>query len=112
MKKRFFYTSNREISPYRVKARFHRRSQDRTILHRGGTMKRDFSELAEKWQSPIVARKEVGRFSGGLLHPRTMANVDSDPEIEGPERIVMGRGVAYFTDSLVDYMNRRAGIEV
>lgn len=74
-------------------------------------MRRDFSELAEKWPSPIVARKEVGRFSGGLLHPRTLANIDSDPNIEGPERIKMGRTVAYFTDSLVDFMNRRAGIE-
>ena len=73
--------------------------------------RRDFSELAEKWQAPIVARKEVGHFSGGLLHPRTMANIDSNSDIEGPERIKMGRGVAYFTDSLVDFMNRQAGIE-
>lgn len=74
-------------------------------------MRRDFSELAERWPSPIVARKEVGRFSGGLLHPRTMANIDSNPNVEGPERIRCGRGVAYFTDSLVDFMNRKAGIE-
>ena len=69
---------------------------------------RDFSELAKAWPSPIVARSEVDKFSGYVLHPRTMANVDSNPDIEGPERIKLGRKVAYFTDSLIAWMNKRA----
>ena len=68
---------------------------------------RNFSELAEAWPSPIVARGRVDEFSGGILNPRTMANIDSDPEIEGPERVSMGRKVGYWKDSLVEFMNRR-----
>ena len=82
----------------------------KSLIARGEIMKRDFSELAENWPSPIVARKEISRFSGGLLHPRTMANLDSKGE--GPKgRIKMGRTVGYFVDSLIDFMNARAGIE-
>ena len=72
---------------------------------------RNFSELAKAWPSPIVARSEVGKFSGNVLHPRTMANIDSNPNIEGPERITLGRKVAYFKDSLVAWMNERANVE-
>lgn len=37
----------------------------------------DLSALIKNWPSPIVAREEVGKFSGGLLNPRTMANQDA-----------------------------------
>ena len=33
----------------------------------------DFKEFAKNWTAPIVARSQVKEFSGGLLHPRTMA---------------------------------------
>lgn len=33
--------------------------------------------LVSTWRSGIVARSEIGSFSGGVLHPRTMANRDS-----------------------------------
>lgn len=36
-----------------------------------------FKELSTKWPSPIVARAQVERFSGGLLNARTLANLDS-----------------------------------
>lgn len=35
-----------------------------------------YDELAAAWPAPIVARREVGKFSGGVLNPRTMANLD------------------------------------
>lgn len=66
-----------------------------------------FADLASKWPSAIVARSEVGRFSGGLLHPRTMANHDSAGT--GPaERISLGRKTAYPVGSLIDWMAQRA----
>ena len=49
-----------------------------------------FKEMAEAWGRPLVPRMNVDEFSGGLLHPRTMANLDSLGE--GPKRKVkMGR---------------------
>ena len=66
---------------------------------------RDFSELAEKWPSPIVAREKLKDFSGGLLNPRTMANIDSLGY--GPKMVKLGRKRGYWVDSLVEWMNKR-----
>lgn len=69
----------------------------------------NFSELAEKWPSPLVARdqKQLDRFSGGILCARTLANLDSQGN--GPKgRVKIGRKVAYPTISLVEWLERRA----
>jgi hypothetical protein len=66
----------------------------------------DMSGLAKAWNSPYVARKQVAKFSGGILHPRTMANLDSLGQ--GPRgRIRMGRAIAYPTSELVAWMQER-----
>ena len=72
--------------------------------------KRDFSELADAWGSPIVAREAVSKFSGGLLNPRTMANIDSLGS--GPKMVKLGRKRGYWVDSLVEWMNSRMDGEV
>ena len=36
-----------------------------------------FDDLKTKWPSAIVARTEIGRFSGGMLSPGYLANLDS-----------------------------------
>ena len=67
-------------------------------------------KMKRSWPSPFVARLEVGRFSGGLLHPRTMANLDAKGE--GPQKITLGtRNVAYERDSLIDWMMLRMKID-
>lgn len=67
----------------------------------------DLSDLAETWFSPFVARKEVGRFSGGIVSPKYMANLDS--EGRGPKgRIRVGRQVAYPVSELVLWLESRA----
>lgn len=43
----------------------------------------DFKEFAKNWTAPIVARSQVKEFSGGLLHPRTMANIDCEGAYRG-----------------------------
>jgi hypothetical protein len=63
-------------------------------------------KLIASWQSPIVARSEVGRFSGGILHPRTMANLDAKGE--GPGKIVVGGKVGYYTEVLARWTEGRA----
>lgn len=66
-----------------------------------------FDELAAAWSAPLVARREVTRFSGGILNPRTLANLDSQGE--GPPRVKWGaKMVAYPTKSLVEWMRKRA----
>lgn len=64
-----------------------------------------FEKLARSWGSPIVARSEVGVMTGGVLHPRTMANLDAKGQ--GPGKIVVGGRVCYEVDKLVDWMERR-----
>lgn len=68
-----------------------------------------FEEMVKNWPSPLVSRdqKSLDRFSGGLLHPRTLANADSLGT--GPEgKIRVGRKVAYPAQSLADWMRRKA----
>ncbi len=66
-----------------------------------------FEQLEKNWQSPIVARSEVSVFSGGLLNPKTLSNLDSLGK--GPsERIRIGRRIGYPVCSLVDWMRGMA----
>ena len=65
----------------------------------------DFNELAIAWGSPIVARTEIEKFSGGLLKPRTMANLDSLKK--GPGKIMVGGKTCYVTKSLVAWLETR-----
>ena len=64
-----------------------------------------FEKLAESWGAPIVARTDVGKFSGGILHPRTMANLDSQGI--GPNKILIGARVAYDVNELIKWMQQR-----
>ena len=67
----------------------------------------DLSILAAKWSSPLVARERVDEFSGGIVTPKTMANLDSLGE--GPKgRITVGRKVAYPVDELISWLEARA----
>ena len=61
--------------------------------------------LADNWPSPIVARSEIKNFSGGLLHPRTLANLDSLNK--GPGKILIGNRACYSTRKLVAWMKER-----
>lgn len=64
------------------------------------------SHLAEKWPSNFVAREKVSEFSGGILHPRTLANHDSRGT-GVKNRISVGRKVAYPVESLIAWMEQR-----
>jgi hypothetical protein len=64
-------------------------------------------EMANKWPSNIVARTDVRAFSGGVLHPRTMANLDSAGR--GPAgRFKIGKKTVYPVDSLIEYLIKMA----
>jgi hypothetical protein len=34
----------------------------------------DFTELAENWTAPLLARREIERFTGGAMKARTFAS--------------------------------------
>jgi len=65
----------------------------------------DFISLAHKWPSAIVSRDKISEFSGGLLHPRTMANLDAKGL--GPKKIKVGGKVAYPVEELCEWMASR-----
>ena len=65
-----------------------------------------FQKMAKKWPSAMVARTEVGRFTGGMLSSKYMANLDSSGE--GPIRVRSGRKVGYPVDDLVAWMRERS----
>ena len=68
--------------------------------------KPDFKSMAEKWPSSHVSREKVSQFTGGILNPRTLANIDCKGE--GPERIRIGRKIAYKVEDLCDWLSERA----
>ena len=58
---------------------------------------------------PVIARKDVFRFLGGVVAPKTLANADD--EGNGPEiAYKVGRSVAYRTDSLVTWLVIKFGV--
>ena len=65
-----------------------------------------FEELKTKWPSAIVARTEIGQFTGGAMSPGYLANLDSIGQ--GPPRIRLGRKVAYPVDTLIEWLRARA----
>jgi len=60
---------------------------------------------AERWPSDLVARSEVRAFSGGLLNPKSLANLDCLGL--GPERVRVGAKVAYTLEGLVSWLEER-----
>jgi hypothetical protein len=62
--------------------------------------------LKAAWGCPIVARQQIGQFSGGVLTPGTMANLDCLGK--GPEgRFRIGKKVCYPVDSLIAWIDSR-----
>lgn len=67
----------------------------------------NLSPLAARWPSSLVAREKISEFTGGILTPKTMANLDASGfGVEG--RITVGRKVAYPVDLLIAWLEERA----
>lgn len=67
----------------------------------------NLSDMAARWPSAYVTRQEIGIFTGGILHPRTMANRDCRGDgIPGAFRI--GRTVAYRVVDVIAYLEAHA----
>ena len=60
----------------------------------------------EKSLPPAFARKEVGRLTGGLVAPHTLANADAKGT--GPAgRILIGRHTAYSREDFLAWLRLR-----
>lgn len=66
-----------------------------------------FSEMVTRWPSPIVARREVAQFTGGLIKPKFLANQDS-LGIGPVGKIEVCSRVAYSAESLADWLRSRS----
>lgn len=67
----------------------------------------NFSEMAERWPSPYVAREKVAILTGGITNPRTLANLDSKGE-GPPGRVRVGRKIAYPVKGFIKWLESRA----
>lgn len=71
-----------------------------------------FSQMAERWPAPAVARRKVEEFTGGAIKPKHLANLDSLKE-GPPERITIGGHICYPVDSFVVWLrNRSQGVKL
>lgn len=69
----------------------------------------DLSSLAAKWPSAFVAREQMISFTGGILTPKYIANLDSKGE--GPVgSILIGKKVAYPVVSLITWLEGRSKV--
>jgi len=74
---------------------------------KGACMKNSFHELAEKWPSAVVARTQIGAFTGGAVSERYIANLDSAGR--GPAgRFRVGRKVCYRVADVCKWLEDRS----
>ena len=66
--------------------------------------------LAAGWPSQIVARKEIGKFTGGILSARTLANMDSRGD-GIPERFLLANQVAYPVSAVIAWLKTRSAAD-
>jgi len=75
-----------------------------------GTTKDIFDEMADNWPSEIIARTQIKVFTGGLINPNYIANLDCRGE--GPSgRIKSGRKTCYQKRAFVKWLRERSIIE-
>lgn len=70
-------------------------------------MDRDvFQRMADNWPSEFVARTAIQRFSGDMITPGYMANLDSKGK--GPAgKIKIGGRIGYDKQQLIEWMRNR-----
>ena len=61
-----------------------------------------FSELKKDWNRDFVFRKEIGKLTGGLISPATMANLDSSGKGIKNEKI--GNKVIYNINDVITWL--------
>lgn len=71
----------------------------------------DFSQIKNNNPSGYILRKDLTEKTGGLLHGRTMANLDS-LGLGIPGRLLIGkRKVAYPVQAVVEYLKKLVKVD-
>ncbi|HPD60850.1 MAG TPA: hypothetical protein PKV48_03710 [Thermodesulfobacteriota bacterium] len=66
-----------------------------------------FQMMAERWPSAVVARTEIGSFTGGIVSEKYLANLDCQGR--GPMgRFRIGRKIVYPVSSVLEWLEKRA----
>ena len=69
----------------------------------------EFIESLLEGLPPVIARKQIDKFLGGVVASQTLANADGNGE--GPEvAYKVGRSIAYKTDSLLRWIVQYLGV--
>lgn len=69
----------------------------------------EFIQMMTAKLPPVIARKEIKTFLGGIVSHQKLANADASGV--GPEVAYrIGRGVAYRTDSLLTWLVKNYGV--
>lgn len=68
------------------------------------TLSLDLTEL-RRTLPPLVARKKLDQYLGGIISKAYMANLDSRGE--GPPQVRFGKNVGYLRDPFVDWLQAR-----
>jgi len=65
-----------------------------------------YQQLCDRWDSSIVSRGQIEKFTGGAITSKHIANLDSLGE--GPEgRMRVGRKVVYRVDKFIEWLESR-----
>lgn len=68
-----------------------------------------FEDIGRDWPE-LISRKEASRLTGGIAHPRTLANLDCLGK--GPsQKLRIGRQVCYTKKSFIEWLKGRASAE-
>lgn len=59
---------------------------------------------------PMVARKDIDRYLGGIISKGYLANLDSKGE--GPPKVKIGKNVGYLRRPLVEWLAARGSADV
>lgn len=65
-----------------------------------------FNAIIEKWPSAVVSRDQIEVFSGGIISPGRMANLDCLGQ--GPESFRSGRKRVYPVKPLIEWLIGRS----
>ena len=69
----------------------------------------DLSDLKRYWTQPFVTRKDIARFSSGLMSPQYLANLDIMDK--GPAgRFKVGNKIAYPVSSVIEWLESRSEV--
>ncbi len=70
-------------------------------------IEKSIEAMAARWPSPVVARKAIKEFSGGILSAKTMANMDSLGT--GPDgRFLLMNQTCYPVENLVAWLKSKS----